>query len=112
MRDSIARALKRVRARLIPQGVGRHRACPAACTPRVPRPTTAPWPTPARPTRQPSYSQFTDPVFDGEQDMVRPYVLLYEEERTRQRQRRRALALALDGIDVGPRFIHGMEVRG
>jgi hypothetical protein len=37
--------------------------------------------------------------------LVRPYVLMHE-----QRSRRRALWLATHGIDIGPRFIHGVEV--
>lgn len=37
--------------------------------------------------------------------LVRPYVIAHE-----QRMRRRALELALDGIDVGPRVIHGHRI--
>lgn len=36
---------------------------------------------------------------------IRPYLVAHE-----QRMRRRALVLALDGIDVGPRVIHGHRV--
>ncbi len=36
---------------------------------------------------------------------VRPYLVAHE-----QRMRRRALVLALDGIDVGPRVIHGHRI--
>lgn len=45
---------------------------------------------------------------------VRPYFVAFEEERERQRQRerRRALLLALDGVDVGPEWIHGVEIGG
>ncbi|WP_431043599.1 hypothetical protein ACQUSR_18085 [Streptomyces sp. P1-3] len=47
--------------------------------------------------------------------LVRPYVLTPEERQERQEQRaqrsrRRALWLAVHGIDVGPRWIHGVEV--
>lgn len=43
---------------------------------------------------------------------LRPYVLTEAEraERRRQRHRRCALSLATQGIDAGPRRIHGMEV--
>jgi hypothetical protein len=36
---------------------------------------------------------------------IRPYLVAHE-----QRMRRRALVLALDGIDVGPRVIHGHRI--
>jgi hypothetical protein len=44
--------------------------------------------------------------------LVRPYLLSAEERRERRRQRecRRALWLAPYGVDVGPRWIHGVEV--
>lgn len=42
---------------------------------------------------------------------VRPYLVACERrELLLQRRRRRALVLATVGIDVGPRWIHGMEV--
>ncbi|MGW3572322.1 hypothetical protein ACWDSL_52195 [Streptomyces sp. NPDC000941] len=50
-------------------------------------------------------------------DMVRPYVFAHERqqrlepaERRLRRQRRRALWLAVHGIDIGPRWIHGVRV--
>ncbi len=39
--------------------------------------------------------------------LVRPYLVAYERE-----ERRTALVLALDGVDVGPRVIHGIAVGG
>ncbi|MYT31988.1 hypothetical protein [Streptomyces sp. SID8354] len=44
--------------------------------------------------------------------LVRPYVLTPAERRERRlrRERRRVLWLAVHGIDVGPRWIHGMKV--
>ncbi|MFF4698189.1 hypothetical protein [Streptomyces chattanoogensis] len=46
--------------------------------------------------------------------LIRPYVLTPEErqERRLQRGRRRTLWLAVHGVDVGPRWIHGVEVMG
>ncbi|MFG2284551.1 hypothetical protein ACGFOU_00485 [Streptomyces sp. NPDC048595] len=50
--------------------------------------------------------------------LLRPYVLTPEERRERrlqhawQRGRRRALWLAVNGMDAGPRWIHGVEVVG
>ncbi len=46
--------------------------------------------------------------------LIRPYVLTPEERRERrlQRGRRRTLWLAVQGIDAGPRWIHGVEVAG
>ena len=102
--DLISRARKWVSLQLaaFSRAPGRRRAvCPAASTPRTL--ATAPARVTARPAK-PTFDapEFRDPVFDGERDMVRPYVLLH--------QRRRALELALDGIDLGPRWIHGVEV--
>ncbi|MGW0562702.1 hypothetical protein ACWDZ4_19290 [Streptomyces sp. NPDC003016] len=45
--------------------------------------------------------------------MVRPYLEVHERqlaEVRRQRTRRRALWLAVHGVEVGPRFVHGVEV--
>ncbi|MGG7572806.1 hypothetical protein [Streptomyces sirii] len=46
--------------------------------------------------------------------LIRPYVLTPEERRERRLQhgRRRALWLAVNGMDTGPRWIHGVEVAG
>ncbi|MFF4601982.1 hypothetical protein ACFY12_04375 [Streptomyces sp. NPDC001339] len=49
--------------------------------------------------------------------LIRPYVLTPEERQERRarrerRERRRVLWLASQGIDAGPRWIHGMEVVG
>lgn len=45
-------------------------------------------------------------------ELVRPYFVAHEQrsEIQRQRSRRRALWLAVHGVDVGPRWIHGVEV--
>lgn len=49
-----------------------------------------------------------EPFINGDASpLVRPYLVAYEQE-----ERRTALALALDGIDVGPWFIHGVKVGG
>ncbi|MFE0175185.1 hypothetical protein ACFWZ2_22975 [Streptomyces sp. NPDC059002] len=53
------------------------------------------------------------PVLRGEDvRLVRPYLVAFERcrEERQQRARRRALWLALHGVDVGPRWIHGVEV--
>jgi hypothetical protein len=44
--------------------------------------------------------------------LVRPYLVAHErcEEKRRQRARRRTLVLATYGIDIGPRWIHGVEM--
>ncbi|QNE77198.1 hypothetical protein F0344_23625 [Streptomyces finlayi] len=53
--------------------------------------------------------------------LVRPYLVAHERqlaeeaarmaaEERRRRARRRTLWLAVHGVDVGPRFIHGVEV--
>ncbi|GAA3373628.1 hypothetical protein GCM10020367_34320 [Streptomyces sannanensis] len=57
---------------------------------------TAPWPRPRARGRD------DQPVLDPAGPLVRPYLRAHE-----QRARRLALALALDGIDIGPRVIHG-----
>ncbi|MEU6993218.1 hypothetical protein ABZ953_21490 [Streptomyces sp. NPDC046465] len=46
-------------------------------------------------------------LLNGEENaIVRPY--LVADELRLQRRRRRALWLAVHGVDVGPRFIHGV----
>lgn len=44
--------------------------------------------------------------------LVRPYLVAHErgQEARQQRARRRALWLAVHGVDIGPQFIHGVEV--
>ncbi|MGK5532120.1 hypothetical protein ACSNOC_16190 [Streptomyces sp. URMC 129] len=58
-------------------------------------------------------------VPDSSVALVRPYMLTPEERQQRRdaeraerlrRERRRTLWLATHGIDMGPRWIHGMEV--
>lgn len=90
--------------RLLLPSSGRHRAAvPAALS--VPDPLRAPAPFPAR---QPVLLSPRDDVAA----LVRPYVLTPDQRRERrcQRGRRRALWLAVHGIDVGPRWIHGVRV--
>ena len=107
--DYIARVLKRVSLWLTSVARGRCKAvCPAAGMPRVPAPV--PPMAPVRTRRMFDAPYFRDPVFADERDMVRLYVVLHQQERQRQVERRRALALALDGIDVWPRWIPGVEV--
>lgn len=55
--------------------------------------------------RSPRPLPHTEPIDGDAVASVRPYVVASE-----QRQRRLDLLLALDGIDVGPFRIHGMEV--
>ncbi|MFF2506027.1 hypothetical protein ACFVTY_21935 [Streptomyces sp. NPDC058067] len=55
------------------------------------------------------------PLRGEDSRLVRPYVLAHEqrvrrEQEKRQRARRRALWLAVHGVDIGPRYIHGVEV--
>ncbi|MEV0223390.1 hypothetical protein [Streptomyces sp. NPDC050704] len=84
---------------------GRHRVTPTTAPPGRYEPGT-----PAAPVRR----QLTLEVrpFEWDTPIVRPYLLTPHErhERKLQRQRRRALWLAMQGIDVGPRRIHGVEV--
>ncbi|MEU9188522.1 hypothetical protein AB0D14_29115 [Streptomyces sp. NPDC048484] len=47
----------------------------------------------------------TGPAFRRPAPRVRPYLVAHE-----QRSRREALVLALDGVDVGPRVIHGHRI--
>ncbi|MFI9049531.1 hypothetical protein [Streptomyces sp. NPDC053427] len=43
--------------------------------------------------------------------LVRPYLLTGEEWRQRRAQRgRRDLWFAVEGVDIGPRWVHGVEV--
>jgi len=84
---------------------GKHRATPTTAPPGRHQPRT-----PAAPVRR----QLTLEVrpFEWDTPLVRPYLLTPHErhERKLQRQRRRALWLAVQGIDVGPRCIHGVEL--
>jgi hypothetical protein len=91
---------------------GRHRAVPSpADTPPSPLVITACAEVDVRP-QQPH-----PPLLRGEDSpLVRPYVLTPAERRThklhrrQQRHHHRALWLAVHGIDIGPRWIHGVEV--
>jgi hypothetical protein len=84
---------------------GRHRATPTTAPPGRHKPRT-----PATPVRR----QLTLEVrpFEWDTPLVRPYLLTPHEQRERklQRQRRRALRPAVQGIDVGPPRIHGVDV--
>ena len=113
MHDPIRHIAERVRALFVRRTTGRYgAACPVAAAPRTPVPASTA--APVRPPRMFDSPFFQDPVFEGERDMVRPYVLLSEQQQElkRQAERRCALARARDGIDVGPRWIHGVEVAG
>ena len=86
--------------------------CPAASAPRTPAPAVAPttaaiaaWPRPVF-----DASVFDDPVFDGEREMVRPYVLLYQQRRERQRQAGRYRVPAPAGTYLKPRYTYRTEV--
>jgi hypothetical protein len=104
---------------------GRHRAAdgrpaaqrqhaPTMCPVRVPdapaRPMTAECANGMR------FRPIAGPPDGHRTDMVRPYVVAHEEQRQQRaecrlrRQRRRALWLAVHGIDIGPRWIHGVRV--
>lgn len=98
--ESLLRALLRV---LLPAR-GRHRATsPQPPYREMPLATPSP-PCPHRPLGVWPYGHNTH--------LVRSYLLTPEERRERrlQRQRRRELWLAVQGIDVGPRCIHGVEL--
>ncbi|TJZ52017.1 hypothetical protein FCH28_19415 [Streptomyces piniterrae] len=85
---------------------GRHRSADALSAARCEAaPTLVPR---RRPVRQPELLRGEDSA------LIRPYLLTSEEwrERRAQRGRRRALWLAVHGYDVGPRWIHGVEVMG
>ncbi|MEK2477554.1 hypothetical protein [Streptomyces noursei] len=82
---------------------GRHRSADAPPTPELPdTPTLA---IPRVPVEQ-RLLRGEDVAF------LRPYVLTPQErqERRLQRGRRRALWLATDGVEAGPRWIHGVGV--
>ncbi|OEU94813.1 hypothetical protein [Streptomyces oceani] len=86
---------------------GRHRAA------ETPRQTRAHAPTPPRRSLPAHRSWHHEPVVRGEDTaLVRPYLVAHErrEEAQRQEERRLALWLAVHGVDIGPRFIHGVEV--
>ena len=75
--------------------------------PPVPKPTsvTRHGPRPRFPRPSTRHSR---PFLDaGAGPLVRPYLTAYE-----QQERRTALELALDGIDIGPRIIHGVAIGG
>lgn len=99
MNDFIARALEWVRVLLAPVR-GRHRAATGPVTPPARR--RAPHAEP-RASRVPR--MVGEPIDGDATALVRPYLVAYEQWR-----RRRELLLALDGIDVGPHWIHGVEV--
>lgn len=75
----------------------------------VPRPSLAPA---GATTRRPS--PYATPLGGEDTLLVRPYLLAHEREQRahaqQQRARRRALWFAVHGVDVGPRWIHGIEV--
>jgi hypothetical protein len=115
MHDLIRRISEWVRALFAPRTRGRHRARQAVPAPRTatfaapPGPALRPRRTPALPARRSRYGLETP--LDGEQvALARPYLVACEQERERQQQRRRALLPALDGVDVGPEWIHGVRV--
>lgn len=96
--------------RLLLPARGRHRA-PALPATEVPQPLAAPLLSPA--TQLLSPAQVPSPLRGEDSVLVRPYVLTpdeYRRETRLRRQRRRALWLAVHGVDVGPRWIHGVEV--
>lgn len=97
MNQRIGRLTAHVRALLTPRAPGRHSRAHLAARPAAP---AAPPAVLAEPY---------EPEEPEEPFTVRPYVLVHEERR-QQRQRRRALVLATVGIDLGARWIHGMEV--
>ncbi|MFJ3692633.1 hypothetical protein ACIPW9_00785 [Streptomyces sp. NPDC090052] len=73
----------------------------------VPRPSLA---GSGATTRRPS--PYATPLRGEDTLLVRPYLLAHEQRAhaQQQRARRRALWLAVHGVDVGPRWIHGIEV--
>lgn len=115
MRDLIRRTLHGARLLIAARPEGRHARRLAA---RRPVPSVPPTrPAPARPAPEIDLSYFDDPAFGGELDMVRPYVLLYEQQRQRERKERELQArrrMELDpaprGSDAGSRLNRGMEV--
>ncbi|MGW3567004.1 hypothetical protein ACWDSL_24555 [Streptomyces sp. NPDC000941] len=113
--------------RLLFPGHGRHRAADSAEYGPAVRHRAKPMaPTGAASAEyangSPGQSRPVSGLPDGHgADMVRPYLVAYEQQREqRQRQlraegrlrrrRRRTLWLAVHGIDIGPRVIHGMRV--
>lgn len=85
---------------------GRHRATPTTAPPDRHRA----W-APSAPARRRQLTLEPRP-FEWDTPLVRPYLLTPRErlERKLQRHRRRALWPAVQGIDVGHRRIHGVEV--
>ncbi|MER6139587.1 hypothetical protein ABT174_05955 [Streptomyces sparsogenes] len=109
MLDCIARLIEPL-LRLLWPAVGRHRA---PLTTAVPTAQPTLMAAVAPPAVVPSIGAGrVVPCAEEEAPLVRPYVVAQErrEEVRRQRARRRALWLALHGVDIGPRFIHGVEV--
>lgn len=78
----------------------RHPAAPTA-PPALPL-LVAPHDPPHLPAQR---RKFAEPIDGDATRLVRPYIVEHE-----QSERRRAPALALDGIYVGPYWIHGVEV--
>jgi hypothetical protein len=103
----IARWFGWVRVFFAPRSLGRHS--------RVYAPSAAPPVRTFEPPRAPF--QAVTPVDGDAVALVRPYVIAHEQReevrrRREERSRRRALWLAVHGVDVGPRFIHGVEMAG
>ncbi|MEV0371207.1 hypothetical protein AB0I10_15480 [Streptomyces sp. NPDC050636] len=103
MTNAIARLLVPVLKLLFP-APGRHRSAGPPPTPYSGHTPTA------RPHRNPV--QQPELLRGEDSALIRPYVLTHEElqERRLRRARRRTLWLAVHGIDVGPRWIHGVKV--
>ncbi len=94
--------------RLLWPATGRRRYLPAL---RAAAPVLLPHPVPT-PSAHPAPAPRRDAPDQPATPCVRPYVLAHErrDESRRQRARRLELWLALHGVDVGPRWIHGVEV--
>ncbi|MER5900389.1 hypothetical protein ABT150_09850 [Streptomyces mirabilis] len=92
--------------RLLFPGSGRRRRAATVTAPAYRRPTLLY--APGQTTRRVG----SRPLRGEDHEIVRPYLVAHErsEEARRQRARRRALWLAVHGVDIGPRFIHGVEV--
>ena len=119
MTDLIRLVLAWVSALLAPRASGRHRARPASRAPRAtyPLPVQGPLRAPRRPDpralpRARSPYGLEAPLRGEDVELIRPYLIAYEEQQREQqrRERRRALVFAAHfGIDLDTRMIHSVR---
>lgn len=109
MGQGIWRALLSLRLLFGSRGPGRHSRAYLATraeAARAGRPAGRPVPAPPAAAARQRDPYVDHPLFGGEPDIVRPYVLLYEQQRERERNERMrhgaGLYLPLCGVDPHP----------